>query len=150
MIISNKGVTKHYEVIDKYEAGIMLTGPEVKSIRNKSISFKGTYITNRTGELFLVGLNIGQYKYTGSKNAISERQIKLLVTKHELVKINSKLKDGSITLVPLSIFTKGKRLKLEFAMGRGLKKYDIKSREKAIDQERKTEAREAKYKKING
>lgn len=145
MIIYNRGITKHYEIIDKFEAGISLKGYEVKSIRIGALSFKGAYISLRGNELWLIGMQISKWKY--ANNEIDNIRLrKLLLHKSEIVRIISKLKDKSMTMIPLSIYDKNNKIKLEIALARGLKKFDVKAKEKELDKQRKAEIREAKLK----
>lgn len=140
MNIRNKKVYLEYEVIEKYIAGIELLGYEVKSIRNNKALIDGARIIVRGGEAYIVGMSVQPYQAnntntsqkknihrTQGNNRTIDRNIdrtrKLLLKKSELIKLSSIDKSG-LTLIPLSIFDKNNRIKLEFALARKLKKWD--------------------------
>lgn len=136
----NKRANLDYEILEKHEAGLVLAGYEVKSVRAGNASLKGAYITfkqtKKSGlpEAFLVNINIPLYKYASNiKDYDSTRDRKLLLKKNEVKHLQGKKKEQGLTLVPLKIYTKHSFLKLEFGVARGKKKYDkretIKKRE---------------------
>ncbi len=134
----NKKASFDYEILEKYEAGLVLSGQEVKSVRAGHASLKGGFISPRTQngktELFLLGCQIPPYKQAGPLPDYNSRQErKLLLRKQEIARLVGKKQEEGLTLVPLKIYTNHSFLKLEFAVGRGKKKYDkresIKKRE---------------------
>lgn len=134
----NKRANFDYEIINTYEAGLVLLGHEVKSIKTGHISLKGSYVTvrhsSRTPELFLINSHIPLYKQAGAvKDYEPTRARKLLVKKNEIKYLTGKKDEQGLTLVPVKIYTKHGLIKLEFGIGRGRKKYDkrdvIKKRE---------------------
>lgn len=142
----NRKVHFDYEILETYEAGLVLSGPEVKSIKNGRMNLAGSYITFHDGELFLTGSSIAPYQ---PKNQPADydpsRSRKLLLRKKEIMSLAGKIKQKGLTLVPLKVYNKGRRIKLEFAIVRGKKKYDkratISKRESARNIERELKTR---------
>jgi SsrA-binding protein len=143
-ITTNKNALFNYEVLDKFEAGIVLTGQEVKSVKSGQINLKGAYITlspdlqTQKPALFLIKANIAQYKYSGAlPNYDPLRPRKLLVHKNELNSLIGKTKEKGLTLMPISVYTKGTLIKLEFALARGKKLHDKREsiKNKEVDRE---------------
>ena len=137
----NKKARFDYELLDKYEAGLVLFGHEVKSIRAGQASLKGSYISIRTingkTELFLISCLIPPYKQAGELPDYNRtRERKLLVSRQEINHLLGKKKEQGLTLVPIKIYTKHSFLKLEFAIGKGKKKYDKRESLKKKDIER--------------
>ena len=133
-IARNNQAKFDYELIQKYEAGLSLFGHEVKSIRTGNISLKGAFVTLKGEELFLTNALIPLYKHAGNiKEYDPNRSRKLLVKKIEIRSIIGKKKQAGLTLVPIRVYTKGKLIKIEFALARGKSKHDkrhsIKKRE---------------------
>ena len=135
----NKKANFDYEITCKIEAGLVLLGHEVKSIKTRHISLRGAYITIKKGkkalpELFLINAHIPLYKKASTiKDYNPTRPRKLLVHKKQIEHLIGKKKEAGLTLVPIKIYTKHSLIKLEFGIGRGRKKYDkreaIKKRE---------------------
>ena len=134
----NKKANFDYQLLDKYEAGIILFGHEVKAVRAGQVSLKGSFISLRTKnghtELYLVNCQISPYKNSGPMpdyNPLRER--KLLLNKKEINRLLGKKQTEGLTLIPLKIYTNHSFLKLEFSVAKGKKKYDkremIKKRE---------------------
>jgi SsrA-binding protein len=124
----NKRAHFDYELHDKYEAGLMLTGAEVKSVKNCHISLKGSFVTIHEGELYLTNANITHYPFANFKIAYDPtRSRKLLVRKSEIKSLIGKLHVKGLTLVPLRVYTKRRLIKLEFAVAKGKKAYDKRS-----------------------
>lgn len=132
--IRNRQAYYDYFIEDKYDAGMVLTGTEVKSLRAGRASFNDSYCYIHRGELFIKSLHIAEYSHGTSSNHDPLRERKLLLTKKEISKIESKIKEKGITVVPLRIFFNEKGLaKIELGLGKGKKLYDkresIKQRE---------------------
>ncbi|MFH1598437.1 MAG: SsrA-binding protein SmpB [Patescibacteria group bacterium] len=127
-IARNKRANLDYEILDKWEAGIVLTGPEVKSAKLGHFNLKGSYISPRQGNLFLINSRIAPYQKAGQaqKDYDPVRSRLLLVHKSELRKISGKLRGrkSGLTLVPLSVYNKKGFIKIDFGIGKGRKKYD--------------------------
>lgn len=137
-IVTNKKATLNYEILDKYEAGLELLGHEVKSIRAGKIKLDGSYLINHGDELFLKNAEVSPFQANNvPKGFDGQRVIKILVHKAEIRKLRQKVDKEGLTLIPLSIFTKGTKLKLDFALAKGKKKsdkrQDIKRREDNIE-----------------
>ncbi len=125
VLASNKKAGFDYEILEKFEAGIVLNGQEVKSIRNGNISLKGSYVIIRGEEPYLVGSNIPPYQPKNTSPEYDpERMRKLLLNKKEINYLIGKTRERGLTLVPLKVYTKYARIKLEFGIGKGKKKID--------------------------
>jgi SsrA-binding protein len=136
MKIKNKKAFFNYEIVDSFEAGIVLTGAEVKSIKSGRINLTNAYVKIVGGELWLVGADIPRYKHDGSEEYDAQRSRKLLVKRKELIEIESRLRQKKLTLIPLSVYTTRGKIKVEVGFGKGRKRYEKKAREKKKDLER--------------
>lgn len=135
--ISNRSATYHYAVEQRYTAGMVLTGTEIKSIRQGRVSFNDSYCFFIDGELWIKSLHIAEYSHGTAANHDPLRDRKLLLTKRELRKIESKIKEKGYTLIPLRIFmNEAGYAKIEIALARGKKTYDKRDSIKAKDIER--------------
>lgn len=137
MNIQNKRARFEYELIDEYTAGIVLTGTEIKSLRNSKASISESFCEfNERGELFTVNMNIEEYAYGTRFNHRPKAQRKLLLNKKELKKLHKEVKNSGLTIVPLRLFINDKGFaKMRIALARGKKLYD--KREKIKDRENK-------------
>jgi SsrA-binding protein len=125
LIATNKRGIFDYELQDKFEAGLVLTGAEVKSVKTGHISLKGSFVTMHDSELYLTNANIAPYPFSNtSKPYDPNRSRKLLVRKSEIKSLIGKMQVKGLTLVPLRVYTKKRLIKLEFALARGKKAYD--------------------------
>lgn len=125
ILAKNRRAAYDYELKDRFEAGLVLTGQEVKSVKTGHISLNGSFITRKGQELFLTNANIPPYKFAGEmKNYDPTRPRKILVKKSEIRHLTGKLTTEGLTLVPLCVYTKKKLVKLEFAVGKGKKQHD--------------------------
>ena len=130
---ANKKADYDYAILEKFEAGVVLFGQEVKSIRTGHINLSGTYVTFFKDEPFLVGVKIPPYQPNNAgADYNEERNKKLLLNKKEIDYLAGKTKTKGFALVPLKIYDNNGRIKLEFALARGKKKYDKKSRFKNL------------------
>lgn len=135
--INHRQAYHEYYIEDKWSAGMVLMGTEVKSIREGKVSFNDSYCMFFQDELWLRGMYIAQYSLGTNNNHIAVHDRKLLLTKRELKKILNKLKDKGFTIVPLRIFFNDKNMaKLEIGLGRGKKLYDKRETLKKKDTER--------------
>ncbi|GHT01238.1 SsrA-binding protein [Synergistales bacterium] len=124
-VAQNRKARHDYFVLDTLECGIVLTGTEIKSVRLGNLNLKDSYASIERGEMWLVGLHISPYDKGSYYNHEPERTRKLLVHKHEIVRLNSKIREKGLTLVPLSVYIKdGRRAKVEVALARGKTAYD--------------------------
>lgn len=124
-LIYNKRANFDYQISDKYEAGLVLTGQEVKSVKAGHLSLKESFVTIKGGELYLTNAHITPWKHAGEiKNYEPTRPRKLLLKKSEIRHLIGKTRTQGLTLVPIRVYTKKRLLKLEFGVGKGKKKYD--------------------------
>lgn len=124
VITLNKKARHEYEILSVYETGVVLTGTEVKSLRQHKASIQEAYARIRKGEVWLMGSNIPVYKHGNITNHEPLRERKLLLKKSEIRKIDQKLKEKGLTLVPLKLFFSGAFVKLEIGLAKGKKIYD--------------------------
>lgn len=124
LVANNKKAYFDYFIDDKYEAGIELYGTEVKSIRMGKCSIKEAFIKIERGEVYLYGMHISPYEKGNIFNKDPLRVRKLLLHKTEIMKLNSKLQEKGLTLVPLQVYFKGSLVKVEVGLARGKKLYD--------------------------
>lgn len=142
----NRKVHFDYEIIEKYETGIELLGSEVKSVRDGKMSLEGAFVIVRGGEVFLINANVPPYQI---KNAPKDydplKNRKLLLTKKEIQILADNGKNKSLTIVPISVYNKGRKIKVEIALVKGKKKQDkresIKKRETDREIRREYKAR---------
>ncbi|MEV0726776.1 SsrA-binding protein SmpB [Micromonospora purpureochromogenes] len=124
LVASNKKARHDYTVLKTYEAGIVLAGTEVKSLREGRVSLVDAFAQERDGELMLYGLHIAEYGYGTWTNHQPRRTRKLLLHRVEIARILEKLRDGGVTLVPLSMYFSNGWAKVELGLARGRKSYD--------------------------
>jgi len=124
LIVSNRKARHEYQILEVFEAGIVLKGTEVKSLRKRNANLQDSYAIIKNGELWLLGLHISPYEQGNINNHDPVRTRKLLIQKKELRKLLSKIAEQGLTLVPLSMYFKGPYAKVELAVGRGKKSYD--------------------------
>jgi len=146
ILAENKKAYFDYQILDKFEAGIALLGQEVKSLKTRGISLAGSYVVIRNGELFWIGATIPPYQPKNtSPDYEPERSRKLLLRKDEIKTLFGKSKEKGLTLIPLKVYTKNAKIKLEFGTAKGKKKADkretIKKREIQKDIEREMKSR---------
>lgn len=124
VVQTNRKARHEYFVEDSYEAGIVLSGTEVKSIRKGQLNFKDCYAYITDGEIFISGMHISPYEQGNIFNKDPERERKLLMHKSEIRKLLSLVQQQGVTLVPLQIYFKNGRVKVEIGVCRGKKLYD--------------------------
>jgi len=133
----NKKGTFDYEIIERYEAGLVLFGQEVKSIKTGHINLSATYVALKGGEPYLVGVKVPPYQPNNAGADYNEaRDRKLLLNKKEIDYLIGKTKVKGFSLIPLKVYEKSGRIKLEFGLAKGKKKYDKKEKIKRRDVER--------------
>ena len=130
----NRKVYFNYEILEKYEAGIELLGMEVKSVRNGRMSLDGAFVIVRGGECFLINANVSPYQPSNTpKDYDPLHNRKLLLTKKEIGELADSGNNKSLTIVPISVYNKGRKIKISIALAKGKKKFDkresIKKRE---------------------
>jgi SsrA-binding protein len=140
LIASNKKAFHEYFVLDKLESGIVLTGTEVKSLREARVNLKDSYVEVKGGQAFLVGMHISPYTHGNRENHEPERTRKLLMHRREIEKLHVQLTEKGLTIVPLRLYFKGGRVKAEIAVVRGKKLFDKRETEKRREADRETAA----------
>jgi len=134
----NKKAKFDYQLLETFEAGLVLTGQEVKSIRQGHASLQGAYVTLHQNDLYLINANIPPYKMAGPlPDYDPTHSRKLLLNKKEIHYLASKLQQIGLTLIPLSLYTKHKNIKLELALAKGKKKFDKRRTIKEREEKRK-------------
>lgn len=134
--IQNTKAGFNYETLETYEAGLVLLGSEVKSIRLGHATISESFIAIEDGELFLVKAYIAPYQIKNQVGYDAYRKRKILVSKKEMLQLIQRKKEAGLTLTPLSLYTKGRFLKLQFALARGKQKHDKRNTIKDRDAKR--------------
>ncbi len=145
MEIINRRARHDYFIEDTYEAGIVLTGTEIKSIRAGSCNIKDCYGIVKNNEVFLLNMFIGQYKEGNIFNHEETRSRKLLLHKKEIKKIKESLEEKGLTLIPIKLYFKDNLLKVELGICRGKKDYDKRESIKERDIKREMEKNLKRY-----
>ncbi len=138
-IAPNKKARHLYELSDFLEAGISLTGPEVKSLRQGKVNFMDSYIDFKNGEAFVVGMHIAPYDNAGYVVQNPTRERKLLLHAREIQGLSAKVEQKGLTIVPVKLYFKQGKIKLEIAVGRGKKLHDHRETLKRRAEDRDTE-----------
>lgn len=129
-IVVNRKARHDYEILETYEAGMVLTGSEIKSIRNGKVSLKESYISIHDGEAFIKGMHIAEYKEATYNNHDEYRDRKLLLHKREITKLYTKCKLDGLTMIPLRMYFNNGLVKMELALARGKTLYDKRQTDK--------------------
>ncbi|MBV8518187.1 MAG: SsrA-binding protein SmpB [Acidobacteria bacterium] len=140
LIASNKKALHDYFVVQKFEAGLMLTGTEVKSLRDGKANLKDAYVIFKNDEAFLFGAHISPYSHGNIENHDPERTRKLLLHRREIDKLRAQTTEKGMSVVPLRLYFKGSRVKTEIAVVRGKKQYDKRETEKKREADREAAA----------
>jgi SsrA-binding protein len=143
VIATNRKAYHDYEVLETYEAGLVLRGTEVKSLRESQVNFKDCYAAVDNGEAWLIGCYITPYHHGTDANHDPERRRKLLLHKKEIGRLLGKVAERGLTLIPLRLYFKGGRAKCELGLARGKKLHDKRAslREREAKREMAKEAR---------
>ncbi|MBR7183360.1 MAG: SsrA-binding protein SmpB [Alistipes sp.] len=145
--IKNKRATFDYEILEEYQAGVVLVGTEIKSIRMGKVSMVDSYCYFSEGELWIRGVNISEYAWGTYNNHVPKRDRKLLLTAKELAKLARATQDKGLTIVGLRLFLNQKGLaKIVIALARGRKSYDKREYLKANDAKREMDQAMKRYK----
>jgi SsrA-binding protein len=140
VVARNRRARHDYHILDTFEAGIALLGPEVKSLRNGKDSLTDGYALIRRGEVFLANVHVGPYEKAWRENADPRRERKLLLHRAEISRLEGKLAERGLTLIPLRLYFKNGRAKVELGLCRGKRRYDkresIRQRETERDLQR--------------
>ena len=140
LIASNKKALHEYFVLQKLEAGLELTGTEVKSLRDGKANLKDSYVAFEHGQAYLLGAHISPYSHGNIQNHDPERKRRLLLHKREIEKLHEQVQEKGLTVVPLRLYFKSSRVKTEIAVVRGKKLYDKRETEKRRELEREAAA----------
>lgn len=140
LIASNKKAFHDYFILDRFEAGLALTGTEVKSLRGGHANFKDSYVIFKDGEAWLFGAHISPYSHGNLENHDPERTRKLLLHRREIEKLLAQVVEKGLTVVPLRLYFKGGRVKVEIAVVRGKKLFDKRETEKRKELDRESAA----------
>ena len=145
-IATNRRARHEYEILETVEAGLVLRGTEVKSLRDGLVNFKDSYASVRNGEGWLLGCHINPYSHGTDANHDPERDRKLLLHKREIARLSGKISERGLTLVPLRLYFKEGRAKVELGLARGKKLHDKRAtlREREVRREMDKTARAAR------
>ena len=139
MHIVNRSATHDYSILVRFEAGIKLTGPEVKSVRGNRVSLAGSFVRIIGSEAYLVNAQIQPYTFARVIGYDPRRTRKLLVSKKEIISLKTKSDSEGLTLIPLTLYTHGNFIKLEVGVAKGKKQYDRRQELKQRAQKRELE-----------
>src|SRR5881296_3533593 len=145
-IATNRRARHEYSILETFEAGLALRGTEVKSLRAGLVNFKDSYATVRNGEVWLLGCHINPYSHGTDANHDPERDRKLLLHTREIARLSGKISERGLTLVPLRLYFKDGRAKVELGLARGKKLHDKRAalREREVRREMDKTARAAR------
>ena len=125
LIFKNRKASFNYSFSDKYTAGVVLKGSEIKSIKDQSVDFSNSYCIIKNNEIFIIGMNIKEYKFANLNNHDPDRDRKLLLNKKEINQIKKKVSEKKFSIIPTKLFMSGRGLvKIEIGLGKGKKEYD--------------------------
>ncbi len=146
LIADNRKALFDYSVEERFEAGMVLTGTEVKSLRQGRANLKDSYARIKKGELFVLQMHISPYTHAYYNNHDPLRQRKLLLHKHEIKKLYGKMNERGYALIPLKIYFREGKAKMELALAKGKRKYDKRESIKRRDEQRDLERQRKDYK----
>jgi SsrA-binding protein len=145
IVATNRRARFDYEILETHEAGLVLLGPEVKSLRAGKANLSDAYASVRRGEVFLINAHISPYTQAGRENPDPRRERKLLLHRAEIARLRGRVAERGLTLVPLRLYFKGGRAKVELGVARGKRRYDkrqaIRRREEEREMQRQTRGR---------
>ena len=125
LIFKNRKASFNYSFSDKYTAGVVLKGSEIKSIKDQSVDFSNSYCIIKHNEIFIIGMNIKEYKFANLYNHDPDRDRKLLLNKKEINQIKKKVSEKKFSIIPTKLFMSSRGLvKIEIGLGKGKKEYD--------------------------
>ena len=140
-ITLNRRARYDYDIIESVEAGLVLTGTEIKSIRGRRVSLSDAYARPVDGEMWLYNLHIDEYAYAHRNNHVPKRPRKLLLNRDQITKLTRQVDQRGLTLIPIRLYIRNHYAKIELAVARGKKRFD--KRRALIEREREREARAA-------
>ncbi len=134
----NRKARHDYDILERYEAGIVLKGSEVKAIRDGRVNLKDSFARIRNGEIFLINMHISPYRHASTHETVDPRRDrKLLMHKREIMRLAGKVQEKGLTLIPLRLYLKNGRIKVEIALAKGRKLHDKReaARRKTLERE---------------
>lgn len=140
MKIFNRRAKFDYHLLEKFEAGVVLSGAEVKSAKAGHISLEGAFVQLRDGEAWLTNAHIHPYQFADNRDYEPRRSRKLLLNKNELLKMTQKTAAAGLTIVPVACYNKGSKIKVEIALAKGKKQFEKREAIKKRDIDRETQA----------
>ncbi len=146
VIVTNRKARYNYEITGNVEAGLVLRGSEVKSLRQGKASLSDAYARVKKGEIWVIGMHIAQYKEATSENHDTLRDRKLLLHKQEIKKLNRQIEEKGVTLIPLKLYFKNNLVKIDLGLAKGKRKYDKKESIAQKDIKRDLEREQKKFK----
>jgi len=144
-MIKNKKAYFNYEILESLEAGIVLSGAEVKAIRENRVNLEDAYVKVINDELWLVNANIAKFKHSGDVEYDATKSRKLLVKKNQVHSLHSKSTKGRMTLLPLKMYATRGKIKVQVGLGRGKKRHEKKNIQKERDLKRELHREQRKY-----
>lgn len=141
VIVSNRKARHDYEILETWEAGLVLTGTEVKSLRAGKANLVDAYALLKGGELWLLGMHINPYEHGSYANHQPDRTRKVLLHTRQILKLQGRVAERGLALIPLSVYFKGPYAKVELALARGKRQYDKRESIKRRDAEREVRQR---------
>jgi len=145
ILADNRKARHNFFIEDEYEAGIVLLGTEVKSIRTGRLNLKDSYARIKHGEVFVHQMHIGQYPFANQENHDPLRIRKLLLHKYEIKKLYGKVNEKGFSLIPLKVYFKSGKIKVSLAVARGKRKYDKRAAIKKRDEKRELDRAKKEY-----
>jgi len=145
-IAKNRKAFFEYDIFQKYEAGIVLKGSEVKAIREHKVTIKESYIRVKNNEMYIIGMNISKYSHEGYSTHEPDREKKLLLHKYEIKKIKEDVDEKGKTIIPLNLYYKNGIVKIQFAIAKGRKLWDKRNYKKDQDVKREIDRSMKGYK----
>jgi SsrA-binding protein len=136
-LVSNRRATHDYEILETFEAGIVLQGTEIKSIRNHGATFQEAYIKVLNGEVWLIGCSIAPYRFGNIHNHEEKRDRKLLMHKREILRFKVATQEKGLTIIPLAMYLKQGKVKLRIGIAKGKKNIDKRADIKERDEKRR-------------
>lgn len=136
-LVSNRKAFHDYEILESFEAGIVLRGTEIKSLKTHDASLQEAYVKIFAGEIWLVGSYIAPYKFGNIHNHEERRDRKLLMHRREITRLKESVQEKGLALIPLAIYLKKGRAKLKIGLGRGKKHHDKRASIKERDEKRR-------------
>lgn len=139
VIATNRKAFHDYHIDQEYEAGLALTGTEIKSVRAGQVNLRDSYVQVRNGEAWLINTHIAPYDHASRENHDPRRERRLLLHKKEIFRLAGKVQEKGFTIIPLRIYLKGNKAKVEIALARGKKQYDKREAIAERDSQRQVE-----------